>query len=1076
MAFAIVGWSRFQETDAFRDCQWTQGTAPPRSKLASFAPCRQQVCFRRPDHGKLTTLALWILIFFFAVSSVRALDSSKRISQYAHTAWLIQDGHFSGTPQVMTQTADGYLWFGTNIGLVRFDGVRFITWNPPAGERLLDSRVFSLLGARDGSLWMGTGYSISHWKEGELVNYPQLSGRVEALVEDNEGSIWLARTQSTDGMGPVCRIKDEQLRCYGVTDGIPFPLAIQLEKSDSGELWVGGYSELCRWKPGSCTTYFTNTSRRPETFASLRAIVRGADGSVWAAIDRSGSVLQLEHFEHGSWAMRDFPGVPIHNSDITTLFVARDDALWVGTADHGIFRARGNEVDHFGSKDGLSSDAVGRFYQDTEGTLWVVTAGGIDNFRDLPVASYPMREGLSGAGASSVLASRDGTVWIGNFEALDFLRDGKLSAIRARHGLPGKFITTLCEDHAGRLWLGLDSDLWVYDRGSFRVVRHSDGRSLGIVFAITEDAHHSIWVRAGPNLDRIQDFTVKETLTSAQISTAYTLAATPDGGVVLGLVDGDLVKFRNGETQAIASNEVGNSRQIRDLLVETDGSVWGTTLDELFRWKDGVRRNLSTRNGLPCDGVFALVKGNLDSIWLYTKCGLIEIARSELDRWWQNQDSVVKVKFLDEFDGLQPGLTPLKPQATRTPDGRLWFVNGRLLQTIDPLHLKENGIPPPVHIEQILADRKVYLPRDHVRLPPLTRDLQVDYTALSFVAPQKVRFRYMLEGHDSGWQEPGTRRQAFYSDLRPGNYRFRVIACNNDGIWNQAGATLKFSVAPAWYQTNLFLLLSVAAGLFVAGSLYRLRLRQVARAISGRFDERLAERTRIARELHDTLLQGFLSASMQLHVADEQLSADSPAKPLVGRVLKLMGRVIEEGRDALRGLRSSKLNSPDLEQAFSQIREEFPMHSQIGFRVIVEGTPRPLRSIIRDEIYLIGHEALSNAFRHAHASDIEVELEYASSHLRVLVRDNGCGIDTEVLRSGRDGHWGLSGMKERTERIGGKLRVLSRPVSGTEVELSVPGRIAFEFRSGDQSARWLSRFYRGKKRNQKSQPGSEQAQ
>jgi len=225
-----------------------------------------------------------------------------------------------------------------------------------------------------------------------------------------------------------------------------------------------------------------------------------------------------------------------------------------------------------------------------------------------------------------------------------------------------------------------------------------------------------------------------------------------------------------------------------------------------------------------------------------------------------------------------------------------------------------------------------------------------------------------------------------------------------------------------------------------------------------RFEERLAERTRIAQELHDTLLQGFLSASMQLHVAEEHLPADSPAKALVGRVLELMGQVIEEGRDALRGLRSSKLGSSDLEQAFSEIRKEFPVQTQIGFRVIVEGTPRPLRSVIRDEAYLIGHEALSNAFRHAHASDIEVELEYAASHLRVLVRDNGGGIDTQVLLSGRDGHWGLSGMKERAERIGGKLRVLSRAVAGTEVELSVPGQLAFKLPGSDRRRGWLSRL------------------
>jgi signal transduction histidine kinase len=212
---------------------------------------------------------------------------------------------------------------------------------------------------------------------------------------------------------------------------------------------------------------------------------------------------------------------------------------------------------------------------------------------------------------------------------------------------------------------------------------------------------------------------------------------------------------------------------------------------------------------------------------------------------------------------------------------------------------------------------------------------------------------------------------------------------------------------------------------------------------------------------------------MQLHVANDRLTADSPAKPLVSRVLELMGHVVEEGRNSVRGLRSSKSSLPDLEQAFSQIRQEFPVQSQIGFRVIVEGTPRPLRSAIRDEVYLIGHEALSNAFRHAQASEIEVEIEYAASHLRVLIRDNGGGIDTQVLRSGREGHWGLSGMKERTERIGGKLRVLSRAVAGTEVELSVPGNIAFEVRPRNRPASWLSRLYKKMKNDEKS--GSEQA-
>ena len=333
------------------------------------------------------------------------------------------------------------------------------------------------------------------------------------------------------------------------------------------------------------------------------------------------------------------------------------------------------------------------------------------------------------------------------------------------------------------------------------------GAPLGIIFAITEDIHHSIWVRAGPHLDRIHDLKLQDEITSSQISTAYTLAANPRGGLFLGLVNGDLVQYEEGRIQTFAANEVGNTRQIRDLLVESDGSVWGTTLDEVARWKNGTRKNLTTRNGLPCDGIFALVKDQRDSLWLYSRCGLVEIEKSQLDLWWEHPDGLVKFTLFDAFDGVQAGLTPLKPQATRSPDGRLWFVNGLILQAMDPDHLQRNTILPPVHVEKVDRGSNDIFAARRTTPAPLTRDLEIEYTALSFLAPQKVRFRYKLEGRDAGWQDPGTRRQAFYSDLRPGNYRFRVTACNNDGVWNKEGATLNFTVAPAIYQTNWFRLL-----------------------------------------------------------------------------------------------------------------------------------------------------------------------------------------------------------------------------------------------------------------------------
>jgi ligand-binding sensor domain-containing protein len=252
----------------------------------------------------------------------------------------------------------------------------------------------------------------------------------------------------------------------------------------------------------------------------------------------------------------------------------------------------------------------------------------------------------------------------------------------------------------------VDNVLWINDRGSFRSVEHADGSRMGTVFAITEDTDHTLWVREGSHLDRVQDGKLVGQVTSPQIASAYTLAANPQGGLILGLVSGDLIYYRDGVTQTIPSNETGNTRQVRDLLVDPDGSVWGTTLDELARWKDGQRRNLTPRNGLPCDGIFALVQDASRAIWLYTRCGLIRIPREELDRWWQAPDTVIKVSLIDQIAGIQPGLTGLKPQATRTPNGQLWFVNGRILQMFDPRASRENTRPPPVQVEQVVADRR----------------------------------------------------------------------------------------------------------------------------------------------------------------------------------------------------------------------------------------------------------------------------------------------------------------------------------------------------------------------------------
>jgi signal transduction histidine kinase len=340
---------------------------------------------------------------------------------------------------------------------------------------------------------------------------------------------------------------------------------------------------------------------------------------------------------------------------------------------------------------------------------------------------------------------------------------------------------------------------------------------------------------------------------------------------------------------------------------------------------------------------------------------------------------------------------------------------------------------------------------------------------LSLSVPDQVRYKYKLEGVDEVWSPPTSEREVTYSNLSSGDYRFRLLASNSAGLWNSGESDVSLKIQPAYWQTWWFRLSGMLFVVLAVLLFVRLRIRALASQMNIRFEERLAERTRIAQELHDTLLQGFMSASMQLHVADDRLPEDSPAKPMLGRVLQLMGRVIDEGRNTVRGLRSPETVRQNLEEEFSRIENDLAISPQSEFRVIVEGAPRQLRPVVHDEIYFIGREALANAFRHSGAAEVIVEIEYSSSHLRVLVRDNGSGMDPQVVSTGRAGHWGLSGMRERAERIGGKLRVLSMPSAGTEIHLSVPSRLAFEPAVSSRRQLWFSRLFSRKSVDDKSQ-------
>jgi signal transduction histidine kinase/ligand-binding sensor domain-containing protein len=1002
-----------------------------------------------------------LLLISFATSAW-AVDPNKHISQYAHAVWRIQDGFFNGAPNAITQTTDGYIWIGTPAGLIRFDGVRFVPWTPPPGKSFSSSNeVFSLLGGKDGSLWIGTGSNLARLKGNDLINYSGAPGRVNSIIEDRNGTIWFTRTRVPDANGPLCQVIDTNLRCYGKADGITPLFAQPVVEDLQGNFWIGSTNDLTRWSKTSSSTYVLPGLAAAKGLSGVYALAAASDGSLWIGINRTGPDLGLQRMDQGVLKPFIVPGLDGRTLEVNNLYLDRKNALWVGTLGHGIYRIYSGRVDKFSGANGLSSDAITGFYEDREGNMWTATSEGVDCFRDTRLISFSTREGLSADSIGSVLATKDGTVWIGNHAALDSLHQGNISSIRAKDGLPGVRITSMLEDHAGRLWLGVDNTLYVYEKGRFQPINRRDGSSIGVILSMTEDHDNNIWalvIGKPKKIFRIQDSKIQEEFPAPQIPAAYSVVADPQSGIWLGLESGDLARYQNGKLEVFPF-KFGQDPRVRLVIAMPDGAIFGRTSAGLIGWKSGKRQTLSVQNGLPCDSPYSMVSDAQGDLWLYMKCGLVRIPKTELQKWWENAKALVLTHLFDIFDGARPSSTTFEPKASRSPDGKLWFANDYVVQMIDPDNLAANGLPPPVHIEEVIADKKSYGAGQSIRLPSLTRDLEIDYTALSFVAPKKVRFRYKLEGHDADWQDAGTRRQAFYNDLKPKKYTFRVMACNNDGNWNEIGAALEFSIAPAWYQTYSFLIMSIAAGLFAVWGLYRLRVRQISRVMSARFDERLAERTRVARELHDTFLQTVQGSKM---VADHALK-DTTDRARMARAMEQLstwlGQATEEGRAALNSLRASTKERNDLAEAFRRAIEEGRQDSPIEISFSVRGASREMHPVVRDEIYRIGYEAIRNACAHSGGERLEVSLEYAHD-LTLRVSDNGSGIDSEILERGKDNHFGLRGMRERAERIGSKLTLVSSPGSGAAITLIVPGRIIFRSARPDWSERLKSLFSR----------------
>jgi signal transduction histidine kinase/ligand-binding sensor domain-containing protein len=975
-----------------------------------------------------------------------ALDPSLRISQYGHVAWRSSEGYFTTAPTAIAQTSDGYLWLGSASGLIRFDGVRFEAQNATPGRPVPMTQISSLAATRDGSLWVGGYGAVTRIRADGVVRF-ETGGIANAIVEDaHDPQIWVVQTRQSAPRGPLCSIGAQAqdasgLRCFAAAEGVTIPYADQLARSDDNALWIGGSQSLLRWHAGQGVEYFRDALTKYKNLNGVGAVA-ARKGVVWTALASSEPALVLKRFENGEWSERRFDESGASMS-VTALTIDRDGALWIGTDSRGVFRLSGDRLDHFGSEQGLTADHVNAFFEDAEANVWALTTGGLDCFRELAVVTFSKREGLTSDDATVVEAQGD-TVWVGNGMRLNRIvaRDG--FRIESDAHVTAHQVTAIADGGDGHMWIGVDDGLLVGTRDRFDAVTGADGAPLGAAEEMRVDGRHDLWVRLVGKPERlvhVRDGRVLENFQSPELPVGLMQAPDPDDGIWISATDGSLSRARTGSVVALPKPRgFTGALHPRGIFVDADRTIWMAAREGLAVERDGVRSLMDRSNGLPCSNLFAVIDDNTGGLWLYASCGIIGIARDALTRWREAPTSAVPFRYFDAIDGAAPAASYFSPWATRSSDGRLWFANGAVVQTIDPARAAPSRTPL-VHIERATADRREYAPAPSLTLPPLVRDIAIDYTAPVFGAPRKTAFRYRLQGYEDRWQDAGPRRQAFFNSLSPGHYVFDVAARIGDGAWS-APASIDLEVMPAVWQTLWFRMLAAAVLIAIAYVLYRRRLRRVSAVVQSRYEGKIAERERIARELHDTLLQSIQGLILNVHGVAMKLPAGGEARDRLDHALSSAEAALIEGRDRVHEMRSQTGAPLDLGRALESFAASIGASSAATFDVTIEGEPRELDPVVADEVFWIAREALTNAARHAHARNVRVSVCYDPRKLRLSVADDGVGFGAAGAVAS-NGHFGLAGMRERALAIGARLAVVNRAPTGVEVQLYVPARAAW---------------------------------
>lgn len=978
-------------------------------------------------------------------TAAAALEPGKALTQYVHDAWTDRDGLPQSYVQTILQTRDGYLWIGTQEGLVRYDGQRFTVFDERNTPGLPVSSVLAMAEGADGTLWLALDGTLAtlrrgHFEFNVLPTEPGVLGRVpRVLAFDAAGNLWVGRD------GELCRLQPAPRVCYPAKDGLPSDRIMALASAGEEALWVATDEGLARWSRGR----FSPAAISGLPPGGVTALAAAADGALWIGT-RAGLYRSRDGRAEG----------PLHgiSSEVWSLLVDRAGRLWVGTNGAGVFRVGDGRADQFSSRQGLSHDFVDAVYEDREGSVWVGTrGGGLDRLSDGKVTPYGPPEGLRGEITFSVRGDAAGNVWVGTDSGLNRIAaNGEVTSYGTEDGLTSTFVASLATDRAGdELWVGTHGGgLHRRHDGRLAPYRPVEGSTAQAIWSLLPSRRGGLWIGSLEGLQRLQDGRLASYPGGRERSgdAVQSLLESRSGDLWVGTMAG-LYRIRDDRRE---DSPVPGTVAVTALHEDATGTLWVGTYDNgLNRLRDGSHHRFVPREGLD-DTAYTILEDDAGHLWMSNNRGIYRVAKRELDEVAAGKRQRVQPLVLGIADGMRSGeCNAGGASGWKGRDGRLWFATMRGAVVVDPRRLAGNSVPPLLAIESVLANQRPVDLTAHRRLPPGVRRLEVRYTALSFRNADRVRFKHKLEGFDSDWVDAAAHRAVTYTNLAPGRYRFQVIACNGDGVWNREGAAVSFELAPPFYRAAWFLALCVLGVVGLGAGGYQLRFRYLLRRnrkleslIVERTEELqeavreaavLEERNRIAQDLHDSLAQGLAGVVIQLE-ATRGWASDAPA-PLQERLREASRTAkdcLEETRRSVQALHPPLLEGADLPQALAKLVQQLSA-GEVEVELALLGTVTPIPKPIEIQLLRIAQEAIANALRHAAPSHIRVSLRFAAATIELLVEDDGRGMAApSSTENGTSPGMGLAGMRRRAHRLGGELSVESHPGRGTTVRLSIP--------------------------------------